>query len=147
MDLAALAAELAVGHPETGSYDGDDAAAADQINAVNRTQLRSLTMADLREWAAQNARGLKVFRGITGGVNDDVKNLCYVADRMLGSDTTTLNPGDPLHASLIQGLVAGGVIDSDDAMALAAQATDTVSRADELGLGRVRVGHVSEARG
>jgi len=32
-------------------------------------------------------------------------------------------------------------------MALAAQATDTVSRADELGLGRVRVGHVSEARG
>ena len=36
MDLAALAAELTAGHPDTGAYDADNALAAAEINAVNR---------------------------------------------------------------------------------------------------------------
>ena len=40
MDLVALAAELAAGHPVTGAYDADDALAAGELNAVNRTRSR-----------------------------------------------------------------------------------------------------------
>ena len=45
MDLAALAAELTGGHPDTGAYDADDATAAGELNAVNRPN--DVTIADM----------------------------------------------------------------------------------------------------
>ncbi len=36
MDIAALAVELAAGHPDTGAYNADDALAAGELNAKNR---------------------------------------------------------------------------------------------------------------
>ena len=45
MDLAALAAELTGGHPDTGAYDADDAIAAGELNAVNRPS--DVTIADM----------------------------------------------------------------------------------------------------
>jgi hypothetical protein len=38
MDIAALKAELLANHPVAGPYDADNAVAADQLNAVNRTR-------------------------------------------------------------------------------------------------------------
>lgn len=38
MDIAALAAELTAGHPDTGAYNADSSLAADQLNTVNRTR-------------------------------------------------------------------------------------------------------------
>ena len=40
MDIVALAAELTAGHPVTGAYNADDALAAGELNAVNRTRSR-----------------------------------------------------------------------------------------------------------
>ena len=45
MDIAALAAELAAGHPDTGAYNADDALAAGEINVLNRPG--DVTIADL----------------------------------------------------------------------------------------------------
>jgi len=45
MDLAALATELASGHPDTGAYNADDALAAGELNALNRPA--DVTIADL----------------------------------------------------------------------------------------------------
>ena len=41
MNYLGLKAELDAGHPDTGAYDADDAVAAGQLNAVNRTRNRT----------------------------------------------------------------------------------------------------------
>lgn len=147
MDLAALQAELTTGHPDTGAYDADNAFAAAQLNAVNRTRLRAVSMTELREWAAVGARAFKIQAGIANvGLTDQQRSLCIIADKLLGTDDGELDPSNSEHVALINELVDASVLDAADKTALIAKATDDVSRAVELGLGVVKVGHVEQAR-
>lgn len=147
MNIDILRSELAAGHPDTGAYDADPASAAAQLNAVNRTRLRPLTVTQLREWAALSARGFKLRRGIDDtNLTDQQRNLCLIADKLLGTDDGNLDPSNAEHRAFIEELVAAGVLNIADKSALAVKATDRVSRAGELGLGTVRPGHVIEAR-
>ena len=41
MNIVALAAELAAGHPTSGAYSADPQLAADQINAKDQTRIRA----------------------------------------------------------------------------------------------------------
>ena len=147
MNLNALAAELAAGHPVTFAYDADDATAADQLNAVNRTRLRSLSMQELREWAGLNARGFKIYSAISdAGKSDQERNVAYVADKLMGTDDGSLDPDNALHVAMVDMLVSGGIISASDKTALVTKATENISRATELGFGIVRVGTVAQAR-
>ena len=130
MDLAALAAELTAGHPDTGAYNVDDALAAAQLNAVNRTRnLASMTgsevinAVDTTEWGTRTADQQQV-----------VWDIVHLG---------TVNPFG-VEATLIQSAFsgAGGVT----VAALAAARAPAASRADELGLGIIKQGHVAEAR-
>ena len=56
------------------------------------------------------------------------------------------DPRDNRWVALVDGLVAGAVLTAADKAALIAEATVPRSRAEELGIPRVKPGHVAEAR-
>lgn len=147
MDLAKLKAELDLGHPTTGAYDTNDAAAMGQINAENRTKLNILSMTELREWAAVDARAFNLRQAIGNeGLSNQVRNLAILGDILLGTDDGALDPGNAIHVTMVNELVAAGVWSAADKTALIAKATEDVSRAVELGLGKVGEGHIAQAR-
>lgn len=130
MNLDRLKIELAAGHPVTGAYDPDNVAAAGQLNAVNRTRpVESVTGQQIFEavvpehYNALSADSKQLFLGIIGmgdiPVNGTNTKLALTA--MFAGATATLS-------------------------ALAALQTEQVSRAVELGLGIVKVGHVQMVR-
>ncbi len=151
MDYTALATELAGTHPVTGAYDADDAIAAGQLNAVNRTRLRPLSMMELREWAGLSGRGFAIYSAIADtGLTNQQRNVAYVADKLLGTDDGNLDPGNALHVGMVDVLVSASIISAADKTALVTKATDNVSRAEELekefGASVVREGDVQIAR-
>ena len=129
MDLAALAAELTAGHPDTGTYDADSAIAATQINVVNRKKNRTsmtgsevLNAVNAGEWVA-----------LTDAQRQTVWDVVHLGD---------VNPFG-IEATLITNVFGGG---SATITELADARKEDVSRADELGLGQVRTGTVQQAR-
>ena len=147
MNIELLKTELDQEHPTTGAYSANSAEAAAQLNAVNCTKLYPLSMQEVREWAAEDARGFNIRQGMDNdALADQVRNLCYVADKLIGTDDGNLTPGNPLHVGMINQLVAAGVISAEDRTALVAKARRDVSRATEIGLGRVSVGNIEQAR-
>ena len=145
--MSILSDELSV-DPLTRGYAGmTDEEAAIDLNTVYQTRLRPLTMIEVREWAGLGARGFKIFSAISdGALTDQQRNVAYVADKLLGTDSGSLDPGNDLHVAMVQELVDASIIDVGDRNALVAKATDNVSRGIKLGVGVVRVGHVQIAR-
>lgn len=130
MDLTALKAELLAGHPGTGPYDADDATAAGEMNAVNRT----LPKASLTGSEVLNAVDTAEFAALaTDADRQIVWNIVHLG---------TVNPFG-IEATLFTGLFGAG---SATITALAAARQRPVSRAVELGLGTVKHGHVETAR-
>jgi len=129
MDLAALKAELTAGHPGTGAYDADDATAAGQLNAVNRTKnLASLTGSEVI-----NAVDAAEFTALSAAEQQQVWDIVHLG---------TVNPFG-IEATLFTSIFGGG---SATITALAAARTEDVSRGVELGLGTAGEGHIAQAR-
>ena len=136
MDLTALKTELDAGHPDTGAYNVDDALAAAELNAVNRTQDRSSVPAAEILAAVVPAHYLTVF---ADGGNSVHRR--YWEDMMNSGgniDLDNQNIRDAL-STIFSGNAA-------TLTALSALQTISISRASELGLGRVRTGTVQQAR-
>lgn len=131
MNYEELRAELDAGHPDTGPYSSNDAQAADELNAVNRTV------------TVQRVPGSDIFNQ-----TDDVE---YAA--LLEEDK---NRWLAVCAVLAVD-VASGVARAEEAAIfgpgtttrsnLAALKTQPASRAVEIDLGYVRAGDVTYARG
>ena len=130
MDLAALAAELTAGHPDTGAYNADAASAAGEINALNRSRNKTtmtgseiLNNVNAAEWGTRSADQKQV-----------IWDIVHLGD---------INPFG-VEATLITAAFdgAGGVT----LAALGAARVESISRATELGLGRVRAGTIEQAR-
>ncbi len=131
MDLAALKAELSGVHPGTAlAYDSDDAIAAEQLNAVNRTRNRNsmtgsevLNSIDSGEWSTRTAEQKQVIWDIVhlGDVNPFGVEATLITDAFSGAGGLTM-------------------------AALAAARLEPISRAVELEFGFVKVGYVEQAR-
>lgn len=129
MDIDALKAELLAGHPDTGAYDADDAVAAGELNAVNRT----VNKASMTGSEIINALDKTEYLALSDADKDKVWQVCHLG---------TVNPFG-VEADLFIDIFG---TPSDSITALQAARVDAVSRAVELGLGLVRAGHVEEAR-
>lgn len=129
MDIAALAAELATGHPDTGAYSADDATAAAELNAVNRGLPKNSLTGDELFTATVAAD----FAGLS-----DAQRLLWV-----GWCNTDRDPFNAANVAFVTYIFGDG---SDTLAALGALRDRPVSRAVELWLGLVRVGNVQEAR-
>ncbi len=130
MNLDALRAELAAGHPDTGPYDADDALAAGQLNAVNRTR------------NVESVTGQQIFEAVVpadyNALLADQRQLLGV---IIGMGTILVN-GTNTKAALTAMFGSGTGTRTN----LAALQTEQVSRAVEQKLGRVRAGDVERAR-
>lgn len=129
MDIDALKAEL-TGDPLTRGYAGmTDAQAATNLNAVNRTRNKtSLTGSQVL-----NAVDKTEFNALVAANKQLVWDILHLGD---------LNPFG-IEADLMTDVFGGG---STTIAALAVLRVEAISRAVELGLGVVKVGHVQMAR-
>ena len=131
MDLVALAAELTAGHPVTGAYNADDALATQQINEVNIDVIRA------------SMSGSEMFANTDGGdyaALSDAKKLEWL--NFCGIDSHNPNNGSPA-ATFVTYIFGAG---TQTLTNLIAARGETISRATQLGLGRVRVDDVTKAR-
>ncbi len=64
----------------------------------------------------------------------------------MGRDGVSLDLSLVDRMAMLDMLVHGGVLTAEDKTSLMALATVKISRAEELGLGAVKVGHVQNAR-
>jgi len=145
MDIAKLKSELTV-DPESMGYAGlSDADAAGAINLANRDYTVPLNSRTSLSWAMRTGRLADIETATTAGT-PAIQSIALGVKHLLGRSDTEIDMSDSDHVAMIDGLVAGGVLDAANKAELVTMATSQRSRADELSLGQVRVGHVQEAR-
>ncbi len=145
--MSILSDELVAGHPVTGAYDADDELARAELYAVNVPDVQALSMHSLREWASVGERAFKITTGIADvGLTDQQRNLCILADKLLGTDDGTLDPSNAEHVTFVNELVAANVLSAADKTALIAKATALVSVVRKENLGHVAISDITKAR-
>jgi hypothetical protein len=145
MDIDKLKTEL-VTDPESMGYAAlSDADAAGAINLANRDYTIPLNSRTSLSWAMRTGRLADIETATTAGT-PAIQSIALGVKHLLGRSDTEIDMSDSDHVAMIDGLVAGGVLDAANKAELVTMATSQRSRADELGLGQVRVGHVQEAR-
>lgn len=149
-NLQALKAELDAGHPVTGAYSANSEAAAEEINALNRTRINAIGSAELLAWSGQASSGdrpriIKIEEG-KANADEQCAALCITAEQMITRDNTSLDLNLPDRVAMLNALVAYGVLSAADKASIDALSEESISRADELSLGSVRAGTIEQAR-
>jgi hypothetical protein len=149
-NLQALKAELDAGHPVTGAYSANSEAAAEEINALNRTRINAIGSAELLAWSGQASSGdrpriIKIEEG-KANADEQCAALCITAEQMIMRDNTSLDLNLPDRVAMLNALVAYGVLSAADKASIDALAEESISRATELSLGSVRAGTIEQAR-
>ncbi len=149
-NLQALKAELDAGHPVTGAYSANSEAAAEEINALNRTRINAIGSAELLAWSGQSSSGdrpriIKIEEG-KANADEQCAALCITAEQMIMRDNTSLDLNLPDRVAMLNALVAYGVLSASDKASIDALSEESISRADELSLGSVRAGTIEQAR-
>lgn len=149
--MDALIAELTAGHPDTGAYSADATTAVTELNAKNRTRYAPVTSRQLLSWCAggsppeTKSRMVRLREAEASGV-EAIKGIASAALLMITRDGTALDLSDASHFAMLGALVSASVFTAAEQTELQALATESISRAEELGLGVVKPGHVEEAR-
>ena len=128
-------------------YSGmDDTAVAVDINTAYRTKKDPISSAELLAWSASDARLQNIKNAAENGATDDLKSLAQAAYLIVTRDGTTLDLNLADRVAMLDSLVAAGVLTAADRTSLDSLATVSISRAEELSIGRVRAGDVIQAR-
>ena len=128
-------------------YSGmDDTAVAVDVNTAYRTKKEPISSAELLAWSASDARLQNIKNAAENGATDDLKSLAQAAYLIVTRDGTTLDLNLADRVAMLDSLVAAGVLTAADRTSLDALATVSISRAEELAIGRVRAGDVIQAR-
>jgi len=123
----------------------NDEVAAD-LNSEHRSKNVIITSAELLAWSASNGRLDSLKTAAESGVDAAAKSLAGAAYLMVTRDGTYLDLSLSDRVQLLDGLVAYGVLTAEDKADLVAKSTEPCSRAEELGIGRVRSGDVAHVR-
>lgn len=153
MNIAALTSEIANDPLTIGYSSMTDQQVADSLNGLTRTRQTPISSAELLAWSGAGADASTKCRyeriqeaAATHGTNA-VRGAAVAALGMIERDGTSLDLSRSDRMAMLNAIVAGGVLtagEKDELLALGAQ---SISRADELGLGIVGDGHVASARG
>jgi hypothetical protein len=128
-------------------YSGmDDTAVAVDVNTAYRTKKEPISSAELLAWSASDARLQNIKNAAENGATDDLKSLAQAAYLIVTRDGTTLDLNLADRVAMLDSLVAAGVLTAADRTSLDSLATVSISRAEELSIGRVRAGDVIQAR-
>jgi hypothetical protein len=171
IDYAALQAELLAGHPTTGPYNADDAIAASELNALNRsgevspeeilrycveTQHRENTGTDTQRTniygrikiVAEAAEGSNPF-GVSPAASITIGQIAGAKTvlRMLDGDAYNVNLSNTDIDGALTKCQGANCYSTAQKNEIVALGDNIQSRAQELGFGRVRAGDVAFARG
>lgn len=166
-DLVKLKAGLVAGHPTTGAYSADDATALGEVTALNlpgapdvskvREYCRSnefkgrLILGSLKIAALSSPGALLPFGGSASVPADLVMSAQHIigAHILLDVMDATASPPNLLDSAFdesLQDLVSAGVMGGADKTAIQALSSNQTNHAQQLGIGRVRLGDVTAAR-
>ncbi len=130
MRIPKIKIEVEGSHPDTGVYDADSNIAADQINLVNRTLTRDTVLGS----EILNATDTDEFTALTAGDKGRWLALCGVDE---------VNTSSGVAKSLEAELFGPGSATRTNLMVLR---DSQVSRAEEIGVGFVWPGEITQAR-
>ena len=171
MDYQALKAELTAGHPDTGAYNVDNQLAANELNMINRPAYGGVNQ--MLTYLVTHKNRTNTGNDTTGTAL--LGRLRHVAESNVGTDPFDQQGGYTLtlaqkhaascffHVSMSPNLDTLDFIDTEidlfytaiegagiwkaaDTTVLKGYSQNQQSRANELGLGKVRVGDVEYAR-
>jgi len=146
MNLDTLKSEIA-DDPLTRSYSGmTDQALADSLNTADITIKDPISSADMLAWAGDSARYMKLKNGADSGADDTIKSICFVALEMIKRDATTFDFNLADRVAMLDALVSASVLSAGDKTSLESLANKTISRATQLNLEKVKIGHIEETR-
>lgn len=133
MDINGFQAEVKF-DPLGRGYSGmNDQQLWDSLQALDRSKTVPLGSRTLLEWAAYNSRYQKLENAANdANTGDAVRSICKAALKILDRADTELDLRYPEHMTLLDGLVASGVLSSEDKDSLVAASTVMVSRAEEI---------------
>lgn len=127
-----------------------DQQVADSLNAKNRPTYTTIASNELLAWAAGGADdvgGVKArIHRIKAAANkqapfasvpDSIAGIAAAADVLITRDGTALNLNRTDHMTMVDAMVAAGVLTAAEKTQLTTLATVQVSRVEELGLGGV----------
>lgn len=150
MDYVALKAELDAGHPVTGAYNADDALAAGELNAENRTvnypvELDGLNLA-IREAGKWTAFSEKAVLQTVAGTYDNQSMFEFMGLFPSLTGNNTLDLQGAYMTALLADCVTEGSMGQQVADGISAFGEKVISRAEEIGLESPNDGHVKHAR-
>lgn len=151
MDYAALVAELRDDPLGAGYAAMTDAQRMAALTAKTRSRPRRLSSLDLLLWGGADGRLARVRKAAQkappyDGLPDAAHAVAIVADALVTRQDAGFDPSLPSHLAMVDALVAAQVLTAGDRTALLALASEPCSRADELGLAGLGMGHLASAR-
>jgi len=146
MNYAVLSEELSTDPLGRNYATMTDEEVAASLAAEDRTRLRPIQSSELLAWAADGNRLARLETAAADAGLGAVQSVAKAAILMIRRDGTTLDLSLNDRANMLAALVAADVLTQADSDSLVAIGTETLSRAEELGLGTVRIGSVHQAR-
>jgi len=147
VNYAILKAELADDPLGQGYAGKTDAEVAALLNTADQERLVSIPSSELLAWSAGAGRLQRIEDACNDAENSaELRSMAKAAHTMILRDETSLDLSLPDRSAMLDALVAYGVLTVADKTSLLALATQSLSRATDLRLGVVKVGHVQIAR-
>ncbi|PWG61757.1 hypothetical protein [Sediminicurvatus halobius] len=107
---------------------------------------RRISSTELLMWGAQAGRIARLEDAAANSqLGADVRSIASAALRMVQRSDTGLDLSDAQEVAMIDALVQATVFTADDKSSLEALSTADISRAEQIGLGRVTLAQIREA--
>lgn len=138
--------------PASMGYEGKtDAERLALLTAKARTRQRRVPSLELLAWGGQDGRLSKVRKAAQGlppfdSLGDELRSAAIAAEALITRADAGFDPRVAEHAAVVGAMVAASVFTPGDRDSLLAVAVEPCSRADELGLAGLGLGHLESAR-
>ena len=147
MNYDNLADELANDPLSRGYASMDSYALRDSLNNKDRSSYQALTSNELLKWSGINGRYIKVKTAAENtSLTDEIRSAAYAAVVMVDRDNTVFDYNDSNSQDIMNILVTNNVISESDKTDLIDFATVLISRAEELGLPKLRKKDIERAQ-
>ncbi len=131
---------------QLGYAQADNQNILDLLTAKTRSKLVALTSNQLLAWSASKGRLSRIKTGIENGISDEEKSLCEACYLFLVRNDAVFDLNIPDRVAMLDALVNFGRITSDERQSIYDLATKNISRSEEAGIGKVRMGDIEQVR-
>ena len=147
MNYNNLADEIANDPLSRGYASMDSYVVRDSLNNKDRSSYQALTSNELLKWSGINGRYIKVKAAAENtSLSDEIRSAAYSAVVMVDRDNTVFDYNDSNSQNIMNILVTNNVISESDKTDLTNSATNLISRAEELGLPKLRKKDIERAK-